>query len=176
MSRRAAQMSKLGLFVQSFPTVLGCDAAGVVVALGPGTTGVAPGDRVAAFSNLGHAGGGAFAGAGCGVRGAGCGAGCGVRGGPVWGARWLTVSQTDCLIHRLVFAEYAVFEADMLLRVPPGMTFEAAATLPVGLFTAALGLSEICGAGLRPMGRCVWGNLMWFDGGCGPWAGVLGKI
>ena len=48
--------------------------------------------------------------------------------------------------------EYALFEVDMLLRVPAGMSFEAAATFPVGLFTAAMGLYAPYGAGLRPLG------------------------
>lgn len=40
------KIRKYGVFVDKFPTVLGTDIAGEVVAVGEGVTQVAPGDRV----------------------------------------------------------------------------------------------------------------------------------
>ena len=42
----------IGMFVPSYPTVLGMDSAGVVEAVGSGVTVVKPGDRVSAFGQL----------------------------------------------------------------------------------------------------------------------------
>src|SRR5512137_2487550 len=48
-------MARLGLYPDAPPTpcVVGYEAAGVVDAVGPGTTGVAPGDRVVAATRFG---------------------------------------------------------------------------------------------------------------------------
>ncbi|KXX78209.1 Zinc-binding alcohol dehydrogenase domain-containing protein cipB [Madurella mycetomatis] len=45
-----------GYSIQSYPTILGQDVSGVVVALGPGVTGLQPGDRVIAIADGIHTG------------------------------------------------------------------------------------------------------------------------
>jgi NADPH:quinone reductase-like Zn-dependent oxidoreductase len=44
-----AFIEKLGIIVQDFPAVLGCDGAGVIEQVGEGVTGWSVGDRVHAF-------------------------------------------------------------------------------------------------------------------------------
>ena len=39
-------VQQFGLFVDTYPAVIGCDGAGVVVALGEGVEGISVGDRV----------------------------------------------------------------------------------------------------------------------------------
>ncbi|KAK4114644.1 GroES-like protein [Canariomyces notabilis] len=45
-----------GFLIQSYPTILGQDVSGVVVAVGPGVTGLQPGDRVIAIADGIHTG------------------------------------------------------------------------------------------------------------------------
>jgi len=47
------KMAKSGLFIKSFPTILGCDVAGEVVAVGADVKGFKNGDHVYTFTNVG---------------------------------------------------------------------------------------------------------------------------
>lgn len=101
------------------PLITGGDVAGVVEAVGPGATGVAPGDRVVVNPILS-----------CG-RCAWCLAG----------------QQSMCPDYRIYgehisggMAEYTVVPATNALRVPEGISFEHAAAAPVCFTTAWRGL------------------------------------
>ncbi len=98
-----------------FPIVSGSDCAGEVAAVGPGVTGVRPGDRVVLYPSL-------F----CGV----CDA---CREG----------EQTQCATYRIfgehtpgAMAEYAVVPAANLLPLPAHVPFTVAAAMPVAYTTA----------------------------------------
>ncbi|PSR83726.1 hypothetical protein BD289DRAFT_435485 [Coniella lustricola] len=53
------------------------------------------------------------------------------------------------------FAEYVVAPADLLLRIPPAMRFEDAASIGLGLYTAGLGLYQELGLAFpEPDPRC----------------------
>ncbi|KAJ3042340.1 hypothetical protein HDV00_007474 [Rhizophlyctis rosea] len=93
------KQAQYGLFVQSWPLVLGYDASGVVAEVGEGVTEFAVGDEVF----------------GCGSQ---------------------------------AFAEYALVNAVRLYKKPKNVSFEAAATLSVGLSTAVMGLFLERGLGL----------------------------
>lgn len=55
------KMAESGLFIPKTPIVLGCDAAGIVEAVGQNVRSCAPGDAVATFTPPGVEGCGAFA-------------------------------------------------------------------------------------------------------------------
>ena len=96
----------------TYPTVLGSDVAGEVVAVGRGVTRFAIGDRV-----IGHA-------VGSGQD----------RNRAAEGA----------------FQTRTVVCANMAAPIPPGLSFEAAAVLPLGLSTAAAGLFQADFLALKP--------------------------
>ena len=75
-----------------FPYIVGFDAAGVVDQVGPGVSGLKPGDR--AFTPTNHGQGG-------------------------WGS----------------YAEYVIADEDRVAPIPQGMSFEAAASIPVAALT-----------------------------------------
>ncbi|KAG0650013.1 ACT-toxin biosynthesis S2 [Hyphodiscus hymeniophilus] len=88
------------------PSLLGCDAAGIVVEVGKGVTkDFKPGDRIAGFS---HGGNDLHAEYGC-------------------------------------FANYILVKGDVAMHIPPGMSFEDAATLPCGVGTCCLGMYKELG-------------------------------
>jgi NADPH2:quinone reductase len=125
---RATSLNRLDLWARSgppgpvfpwkepnFPIVSGSDCAGEVAAVGPGVTGVTPGQRVVLYPSL-------F----CGVCDH-CRAG----------------EQTQCLDYRIfgehtpgAMAEYAVAPAGNLLPLPDHVAFTTAAAMPVAYTTA----------------------------------------
>ncbi|KAJ7435465.1 GroES-like protein [Mycena galericulata] len=48
------------------------------------------------------------------------------------------------------YQEYAVIPSDLLAKIPPNIDYAQASTIPVGYFTAAVGLLASAGAGLNP--------------------------
>ncbi|KAI9012318.1 zinc-binding oxidoreductase CipB [Hyaloraphidium curvatum] len=91
------KMADYGLFIKSFPIVLGCDVGGVVEAVGPEVTRIKAGDRVLVMPPLGTPGAGTF-------------------------------------------AEYSLGREELALKIPDSMDFGDASTVPVGCYTAVLGL------------------------------------
>ncbi|KAI0080785.1 GroES-like protein [Panus rudis PR-1116 ss-1] len=119
------KIQELGLFVDSYPSILGLDASGVVVEIGRGVRNLAVGDRV-------------------------------TFGGSFFDFRFGSYQQ------------YAVMGADITFKIPPNISFDQAATIPIGLATAVNGLygdftpqEERSGAGLTPF---------WREGGRGMYA------
>lgn len=103
-----------------FPRVLGSDAAGEVVAAGPGATRFKPGDRVAnCFMPL-------------------------WRDGPITDAAAKATFGSD---RDGVFAELVALDEGALVPIPAHLTFEEAATLPCAAVTA---WNALTGAGTGP--------------------------
>ncbi|KAJ7442727.1 chaperonin 10-like protein [Mycena galericulata] len=48
------------------------------------------------------------------------------------------------------YQEYCVIPSDLLVKIPPNLDYAQASTIPVGYFTAAVGLLAPAGAGLNP--------------------------
>lgn len=111
----------------SLPHVGGSDPAGDVVAVGPGVTGVEPGDRVIAYPVL-HCGECDFC-----LRGAGDNY-CRrfrVIGVHTWGG----------------FADLVRLPADKLVALPDGVPYEIGSTLPISYLPAMHGLVTLAGLG-----------------------------
>uniref|UniRef100_A0A1D1XF75 Zinc-type alcohol dehydrogenase-like protein C2E1P3.01 n=1 Tax=Anthurium amnicola TaxID=1678845 RepID=A0A1D1XF75_9ARAE len=94
------KQAEYGFLIDGYPVTLGCDAAGIVEAVGGGVTDFSVGDEVMAYTKLGVPGG--------------------------YGA----------------FSEYALFEAATTFKKPQHLSWEQAASIPVGSLTAALGLYD----------------------------------
>lgn len=77
------------------------------------------------------------------------------------------------------FQEYTVVNAARMARIPPSITPEQAATIPLGLATAALGLYREKKDSLRPEGFDIGGAGLtppWASGGTGKYAGKAALV
>lgn len=129
---KAASLNHLDVWVRkgfpglSLPKVLGSDAAGVVVELGPGATKYRPGDRVVTQP----------------------GYGCGLC------EQCLGGRENYCLYYGIVGehwpgvqSEYLALDEDLLAPAPPNISFEEAAAIPLVFVTAWEMLVNKCRVG-----------------------------
>ncbi|KAI0955563.1 hypothetical protein AcV7_006193 [Taiwanofungus camphoratus] len=103
------KIQAFGMFIDSYPAILGFDIAGTIEELGENVTGFANGDRV--FSQ------------------------------GYWDNR------------QAAFQQYTIVHADVTARIPHNISFEQAATVPIGLATAALGKPFVVFGGSSSVGQ-----------------------
>ena len=77
------------------------------------------------------------------------------------------------------FQEYTLAEATLIARIPPNITVEQAATIPLCLATAAVGTYKPKDSALRPRGFDRGGAGLtppWVAGGAGKYAGQAALV
>lgn len=115
------KIQAFGIFVENYPAILGLDAAGVVEAVGEGVTSFSKGDRVlyAGFFENDHA-----------------------------AYQEYTLTSADLAAKvRLGTIDLVAAEAESWEQIPDNISFDQAATVPLGIATAGNGLYHPLGPG-----------------------------
>jgi NADPH:quinone reductase-like Zn-dependent oxidoreductase len=117
-------IQKAGIFIQDYPAVIGSDSSGQVVQVGEGVSNFKSGDRVSVQISYLRT----------------------VHGHHTYQGWFLT---NDGATHQ----QFSIHPAEILAKIPDEFSFEDAATIPLGLATAAVGLYNPLqegGLGLKP--------------------------